>query len=108
MIAYGIGIFPIIKNLKQEIPDVTQPWYADNAGALRTFAIPETCFDSLTRQVPGQGYHPESTKSVLIVHPENLESGKEIRARHVFRVCMSACYIWGYIGDNKSKRNPDC
>ena len=26
MIAYRIGILPLIKNLKREIPDVTQPW----------------------------------------------------------------------------------
>ena len=32
MIVYRIGILPIINNLKQEIPDVTQPWYADDAG----------------------------------------------------------------------------
>ena len=38
MIVYGIGILPIIKNLKREIPDVTQPCYADDAGALGTFA----------------------------------------------------------------------
>ena len=38
MIAYGIGILPRINNLKQEIPDVTHPWYVDDAGALGTFA----------------------------------------------------------------------
>ena len=37
MIAYGIIIFPLINNLKQEIPDGTQPWYADNARDLGTF-----------------------------------------------------------------------
>ena len=49
MIMYGIVILPFINNLKQEIPDVTQPWYADNAGYLGTFARLETYFDSLTR-----------------------------------------------------------
>ena len=37
MIAYRIGILPLIKNLKQEIHDVTHPWYSDNAGYLGTF-----------------------------------------------------------------------
>ena len=64
MLAYGIGILPLIKNLNQEIPDVKQPWHADNDGALGKFAILETYFDSLTLQGPGWGYHPE-----LIVHP---------------------------------------
>ena len=44
MIVYGIGILPLIKNLKGEITDVTQTWYADDAGAVGTFAIIETYF----------------------------------------------------------------
>ena len=67
MIAYGIDILLIIKDRKREIPNVTQPWYADYDGALYTFTRLETYFDFLTRQGPGQGYHPETTKSVLIV-----------------------------------------
>ena len=54
MIAYGIGILPLIKNLKRTIPDVTQLWYADNAGSLGTFARLETYFDSLERLGPGR------------------------------------------------------
>ena len=69
IIAYGIGILPLIENLKRAIPDVTQPWYADYAGDLGVFERIETYFDSLTRQVPVWGYHPEPTKSVLIVRP---------------------------------------
>ena len=34
MIAYGIIILPLINNFRQEVPDVTQTWYADKAGAL--------------------------------------------------------------------------
>ena len=75
-IAYGIGILPLIKNLKREIPDVTHTWYADYAGALGTFARLDTYFYSLTRQGPGREYHPDPTKSVLIVRPENIEAGK--------------------------------
>ena len=69
------------------------------------FARLETYFDSLTRQGLGRGYHPEPTKSVLIVRPDNIEAGKLIGARHVFRACTGAHYLGGYIGDNKSKHN---
>ena len=55
MIAYRIIILPLIKNIKQEIPDVTQTWYSDNVGALGMFARLENYFDSLTHQGPGQG-----------------------------------------------------
>ena len=105
MIAYGIGIIPLIKNLKQEIPDVTQPCYADDAGTLGTFTRLETYFDSMTRQGLGWGYHPEFTKIVLIVRLENLEAGKVFGARHAFRVFTGAHYLVGYIGDDDSKRD---
>ena len=58
MIVYGIRIFPPIKNLKWEIPDITHPWYAGDAGVLGTFTRIETCFYLLTCQGPGRGYYP--------------------------------------------------
>ena len=73
MIAYGIGILPLIKNLKREIPDVTQPWYAYNS---RASARLEKYFGLLTRQGPGQGYHPDPNKSVMIFCPDNFKAGK--------------------------------
>ena len=82
MIAYGIGIPQLIKNLKQEIPDFTQPWYAENAGALGTFTRLETYFDSLTREGAGRSYHPKPTKSILIVQPNNIEAGRVFIRRH--------------------------
>ena len=103
MIAYGIVIIPLIKNIKQEIHDVTQTWYADDTGALGTFAIIDTYFDSLTHQGPRRRYYPKPSKSVLIVRPENLEARKEFGARYVFQVCMGARYLGGYIGEDKSK-----
>ena len=103
MIACRIGIIPLIEKLKQEIPDVTHPWYADDAKPLGTFARLETYFDSLTRQGPGRGYYPEPSKSVIIVRPENLEAGKCFGARHGFQVCTGARYLGGYIREDESK-----
>ncbi len=37
MVMYGLGLLPLIRNLKTEGPDLHQPWYADNAGAGGTF-----------------------------------------------------------------------
>ena len=86
MIVYEIGILTFIKNIKQDIPDVTQPWYADNSGALGTVARFKTCFDSLTGQGPGQGYHPRPSKSVLIARPENLGAEQVFGRHHGFKV----------------------
>ena len=93
MIEYWIGILPLIKNLKQEIPDVTGPWYADDAGDLCMFAIIESYFYLLRRQGPEYGYYPEPSKSVPIERLDNLEAGKYFRARHGFKVCTGARYL---------------
>ena len=97
-ITYRIGILTLIKNIKQEIPDINYPWYADDAGALCTFARLETYFDLLTRQGPRQGYNPDPTKSVLIICPENIKAGKLFGACHGFRVCTGASYLGGTLG----------
>ena len=97
MIAYGIVILPLIKNLKREISDVTKPWNADNPGDLDKFARLDTYLDLITRKVPGRGYHPKPSKNVLIVRPENLEAGKLFGARHRFKVCTGARFILGVI-----------
>ena len=76
IIAYGIGILPLINNIKRELPDVTQPWYADNAGSLGTFDRLDNHFYSLSRPISGRGYHPKPTKIIIIVRPENYEAGK--------------------------------
>ena len=68
-IAYGIDILPLIKKIKWEIPEITQPRYDGDARTLVMFARIETDFYSLTRQGLGHGYHPETYKSVLIMNP---------------------------------------
>ena len=67
------------------------------------FARLETYLYSLTRQGPGRGYYPEPSKSVLIIRPENLDTGKVFGACHGFKVYTGARYVGGYIGDDESK-----
>ena len=105
MIAYGIGILPLMNNLKHDITDIPHPYYADDDRALCTFEKIDTYVDSLKHQGPGRGYHPEPSKSILILQPENLEARKVFGARHGFKVCTGTHYLGGYIGDDKSKRN---
>ena len=47
MAAYGILVPPLIKRLKSEYPDVTQPLYADDAGTLGTLDKIGLCINSL-------------------------------------------------------------
>ena len=63
-------------------------------------------FNLLKCNGPTWGCCPDPTKSILIVHPNNLKAGELFGAHHGFMVCIGAPYIRGYIGDDKSKR--DC
>ena len=102
IIAYGIGILPLIKNLKQELPKINHPWYHDNAGALGRFVIIDIYFNLLTCQELECSYYPKPSKSILIIHPDNIEAIKLLGARHWFKVCTGARYLGGYIGSTSS------
>ena len=63
MSSYGIGVLPLIKNLKAAHPGVTQPWYNQNAGAILTFGNIELYFNLLKHFGLGCGYYPEPSKT---------------------------------------------
>jgi hypothetical protein len=58
MFAYGIGILPLIRQLKKEFPEVKQPWYADDALAGAKFVRIHRQYDRLCEIGPVYGYHP--------------------------------------------------
>ena len=47
---------------------------------------------------PGRGYYSTFSQSLLIVHLENPEAGKEFGTLHGFKVRTGARYLGGYIG----------
>ena len=47
--------------MKSPRPDVAQPWYADNAGALGTFARFKSYLNLIKLFDPGQGYCTDRT-----------------------------------------------
>ena len=53
----------------------------------------------------GCGYYPETSKSVLIVHPDNLEAGKRFGLIRRFKVCAGLRYLGGFIRDEDSKHD---
>ena len=66
MVVYGLGILPLIRQLKTEFPSVSQQWYADDAGAGAKFAEIRRQFTRLQEIGPAYGYFPEPTKNILV------------------------------------------
>ena len=54
MIAYGIGVLPLILELREAHPRVTQPWYADDVGAGETFIDVQVHFQEYLGRGPGE------------------------------------------------------
>ena len=100
MVAYVIGVLPLIKLLKEAYPDVIQPWYIENAVALGTFDNIGLYFNSFKLFALVREYYPKTLKIVLITHLDNIVARKYIGLSHGFQVCMSARYLGGFIGDD--------
>ena len=72
IIAYGIGVLPLIRDLRGAHPRVTQPWYSDDAGAGGKFTNIMEHLRDLQARGPARGYYPEPTKIILVVDPGNV------------------------------------
>lgn len=67
MIAYGIGILPLICILKDHHPDLIHSWYADDGGIGGKIQDIKKLFDELMKIGPAYGYFPEPKKSIRVV-----------------------------------------
>ena len=77
MIAYVIGVLPLIRELRGAHPRVTHPWYTDDAGAGGNFPNILEHLRDLQARGPARGYYSESTKSILVVAPGNVAWAEE-------------------------------
>ena len=72
MVACGIGVILMIKFPKLAYPDITQPWYTDDSGALAALNSIGLYYNSLKRFSPGRVCCPKPSKIIPIMHPDNI------------------------------------
>jgi hypothetical protein len=101
MVAYGIGVLPLIRRLKQEFPGVKQSWYDnDHAGTGAHFPVLRQFFERLQEIVgPSYGHYPEPSKSILIVQPSNKDTAQKEFQDLGFKVMTGSCYLGGFRGE---------
>ena len=75
MIAYGIGVLPLIRDLRGAHHRITQPWYADDARAGGKFPHILTHLRDFQARVLPRGYFPDQTKSIFVVTPRKFGQG---------------------------------
>jgi hypothetical protein len=104
MFGYGIDILPLIRRLKIEFSAVTQPWYADDAGAGGSFTDLRQFFLWLQEIGPSTyGYFPEPSKNILIVRAHNRTRAKSTLNGLGFKVQTGSRYLGGYIGSKADR-----
>ena len=101
MFLYGIGILPLIRNLKELHPDVVQPWYADDAVALAEWYRLVQLYDDLILLGKGYGYFSNAAKCKVVVREGHVEAAVEFfntQRNMGFEICTGTRYLGGYIG----------
>ena len=93
MFAYGLGLLPLIGQLKVEFPEVEKPWYADDAGTCGNLAEIHRLFKRLEEISPNYGYFPELSKSILVVRQHILEAAKIAFPDFCFKVTTGSHYL---------------
>ena len=104
MISYDIGVLPLIRELQNAHPRVTQPWYADDAGVGGTSQQVQEHFQYLQARGPAWGYNPEPTKSILVVAPGNVARSEEHFWGLGILVLTGNRYLRGFLGDADAER----
>ena len=84
MVAYGIGVLPLIKRIKAVYTDATQQWYDDDASGLGMFNNIGLYFHSLIIFVPGCLYYSKPSESVRVVHLDHISAGEDSGLRPRF------------------------
>jgi hypothetical protein len=103
MFAHGTGILPLIRQLKAELPQVEQPWHADDAGAGGEFEDIRRLFRRLKEIGPNYGYFPEPSKSILVVRQHDLEAAQNTFPDFEFKVTTGSRCLGGFVGEDSRK-----
>ena len=64
LIAYGLGILPLIRGIQADHPLITQPWYADYAGSRGYFGNIHRHLEEIMLMGLSFGYFPDPTKNI--------------------------------------------
>ena len=79
MAFYALAVCPLIRKLSSACQNTSQVWYADDDAAVGDLQDLRQYWEHVSSLGPAYGYHPNATKSVVLVKPE-----LEVTARQVF------------------------
>jgi hypothetical protein len=106
MVLYGLALTPLSEQLRQAVPSVVQPWYADDATMEGPVSGIARAMRLLQEQGPARGYYPEPAKSIFVGHTATLEEAKRVLSEFDFQYNSGSRYVGGFIGDSLEDSRP--
>ena len=97
MFMYAIGTLPLIHSL-HDPGWWTQLWYADDASAGGTLAELHNWFNLLCSHGPSYGYHPQPTKSFVVINDRWKNEAAAIFGDLGIQVVIGHRFFGGFIG----------
>jgi hypothetical protein len=103
MMVYGVALLPLAEKLREAVPTVLQPWYADDFLLMGGAKDNAEGFSLLVKHGPSVGYFPEPSKSIHIC-----PRGEEAAAKRYFeekdldvKLSRGHRYVGGFLGSRK-------
>ena len=105
MLLYGVALVPLADLLLAEVPELPQPFYADDASMVGAPKDIAKAMSILLDAGPARGYYPEPEKSYLIGGPPADTEDANVLSEFQFRNVDGFRYLGGFIGavDDQSK-----
>ena len=97
MTAYGIGVLSLIRELQEAHPKVSKPWYADDAGMVRTSPHILSHPDAIMVRGIHKGFIPEPTNIILVISDPNLAPAESFLRGKGITIVTNIRYLGGYI-----------
>ena len=95
MIAYGLGVLALSRELREAHPKFTQPWYAENSGVVRTLPCIFSHLENIMAQGQPRGYLPDPTNSILFISTHNFKRAESFLNRRGPTIFIGSRYLGG-------------
>ena len=106
MLAYGLGLLPLIRDLKHQYTSLFHSWYADDGAAAGRLQVLAQFYKDAERLGRHYGYYLNPDKCIIITTQENLATAHRIFRKYRFNpdnIVTGKRYLGGYLGDPAGK-----
>ena len=98
MMLYAVAVLPLIRSLRAP-GKWTQNWYADDSSCVADLRSLRAWYEELSHRGPDYGYHPEPSKTVLVVDPSDVQQASALFSDLGIKIVSGGRFLGGFIGE---------